>query len=59
MGLNTKAVAESLMDRIRKDVEEMFKPLWIGADGTEYRSWEDLPNNELLKARLAGVYEIY
>jgi hypothetical protein len=40
--------------------EQMFGnwPLWIGLDGKEYFNWSDLPDKELLRARLTGKYKL-
>lgn len=31
-----------------------FRKVWTGKDGTEYFDWQDLPDDELLAARLTG-----
>jgi hypothetical protein len=35
------------------------KPLWTAKDGTEYFNWNDVPDIELLKARLTGHYKLW
>ena len=33
-------------------------PVWVSEDGKKYFNWNDLPDSELLKARLTGKYTI-
>jgi hypothetical protein len=62
--LNTDEIVHVMREVIRRDFDHMSKRLnemivgnwvlWIGRDGKEYYNWNDLPDDELLKARLTG-----
>jgi hypothetical protein len=66
--LDTTDLANILKDRVQQDVERFTRrlneqifgnwTLWVGVDGKEYFNWSDLPDKELLRARLTGKYKL-
>jgi hypothetical protein len=61
--LHLRQVMQQQLDAMSKRLNEQLfgnwvAALWFGEDGKEYFNWNDLPDKELLRARLTGKYKL-